>query len=80
MTDQSAPIKQYTFTELLQLYRNDGQLSIGTFRKWIDQAGLIRNYKDATGKTHRKKIYTPKEVELLFNHLGTPVLKTITAK
>ena len=78
--ETSAPIKQYTFTELLHLYRNDGQLSIQTFRKWIDKAGIIRTYTDHEGKTRRKKIYTPKEVEQIFNHLGTPVLTTNTVK
>jgi hypothetical protein len=78
--EANAPIKQYTFTELLNLYRNDGQLSIQTFRKWIDAAGIIRTYTDNEGKIHRKKIYTPKEVEQIFKHLGTPAITINTVK
>ena len=54
-------IKAYSKTELARLY----QVHYDTFKKWIDlipDLGLIPN----------KRILTPKQVEMIFKHVGKP--------
>jgi len=48
--------------ELIAAYK----VTHGTFNKWIRKIEGI----EQTGKT--KRVFTPKEVELIYYHLGTP--------
>jgi hypothetical protein len=50
-------VKSYTRKELIHLYG----ISSKTFAKWIDGLGL-----------EFKRVFTPKEVESIFDKLGEP--------
>ena len=60
MADQKPEIKVYTQRELCNIYG----VTEETFKKWLLK---ITNLEPRTGN-----FYTPKQVEIIFNHLGTP--------
>jgi transposase len=60
MDSKNYPIKAYSKKEMTNMYG----IHRFTFLKWIKKIPEI--------EINRKRLFTPKEVEIIFNHLGPP--------
>jgi len=64
ITNMKIPIKAYSKSQLAAMYG----ISVVTFMKWLELKGI--EIEDIL----KRKIFTPREVEMIFNGLGEPVV------
>lgn len=68
------PVKAYTKYELARLY-NPGMCyrsAMRIFRSWLLLDGELHTRLLSTGYRHKQHQFTPRQVELIFDHLGRP--------
>jgi hypothetical protein len=70
MTDRQAPIKPYTKKEMRRLYAD---ISQPTFWRWLKP---IMPELEQTGYLPHNHLFTVKQVEIIFKHLGNPVIES----
>ena len=66
-------IRTYSTKELAMMYfDNEPSSSTRQLKSWIERNKELKIKLIANGYSNRQRIWTPKQVELLFHYLGEP--------
>ncbi len=68
------PIKSYSINELYLIYSIDGNLSKSSFSRWLHEIEDLHKALPKAKKKKYRRVFTPAQVEKIFNHLGRPEL------
>jgi hypothetical protein len=76
------PIRSYYKTTLALLYDNEGEVnwSVAKLMKEIKSNEECLKKLTNTGYKSKSKHFTAEQVEIIFNHIGTPQLNTVNRK
>lgn len=66
--------KSYGFAELACLYLPtlNKKSASNQLRNWINKNNKLKSELDEAGVQNRQKIFTPKQVQIIVDHLGEP--------
>lgn len=74
MNSMEFKIKSYSKTELARVYNPQlcDRTAQYTFLKWIDKNVKLMQELISTGYSRTDRFFTPKQVEIIVEHLGEP--------
>ena len=72
--EKTFPIRAYSKEELAMLYNPTQCITVAlqTLARWIRMNKILVKELDSVGYNKYRRIFTPREVSLLFKYLGEP--------
>ncbi|MBR1596837.1 MAG: DUF4248 domain-containing protein [Phocaeicola sp.] len=72
--DDKFTIRSYTKAELAHLYNPTMtyECAMRTFRRWLNRVPTLREELVRSGYEQKQHVLSPRQVEIIVNHLGEP--------